>query len=139
MRKKHVALAMIGIALGIAAGAMGAHSLEKVLSTRYLAVWETAWRYWIYNMLGIMLISNFIDRSDKQNTLTQSFYKAWGIVNLIWMGASIFTGTLIFVSLNEIIGAPFKIFGAITPIGGTLLIAAWLWGGIQLLRYQKEA
>ena len=44
MKRNHIGTAMIMIALGIAAGAMGAHSLEKILSTRYLAVWDTAWQ-----------------------------------------------------------------------------------------------
>ncbi|HEX5535914.1 MAG TPA: DUF423 domain-containing protein, partial [Sphingobium sp.] len=41
---------------------------------------------------------------------------------LMLVGAAIFAGTLYLMAL----GAP-RWLGAITPIGGSVLIAAWLW------------
>ena len=138
MRRNPIGIAMIMLALGIAAGAMGAHSLEKVLSARYLAVWETAWRYWMYNMLGIMVLAVFIDNAGSTDALSRKFYKTWGIFTGIWTGSVLFTGTLCLVALNEVIGAGFRIMGAITPIGGTILILSWFVGGVMLLRHKKS-
>jgi uncharacterized membrane protein YgdD (TMEM256/DUF423 family) len=138
MRRNHIGMAMIMLALGIAAGAMGAHSLEKVLSARYLAVWETGWRYWMYNMLGIMVLTVFIDHSGPTDALSRKFYKTWGVFTGIWTGSALFTGTLCLVALNEVIGAGFRKMGAITPIGGTILIVSWLMGGVILLRHKKQ-
>ena len=138
MKRNHIGMAMIMLALGIAAGAMGAHSLEQVLSARYLAVWETAWRYWMYNMLGIMVLAVFIDNAGSTDALSRKFYKTWGIFTGIWTGSVLFTGTLCLVALNELIGAGFRKMGAITPIGGTILIVSWFVGGVMLLRHKKS-
>ena len=137
MKRNHIGMAMIMIALGIAAGAMGAHSLEKVLSTRYLAVWDTAWRYWMYNMLGIMVLAVFIDNAGPTDALSRKFYRKWGVFTWIWTGSIVFTGTLCLVALNEVMGAGFKIMGAVTPIGGSILILSWLVGGVILLRHKN--
>lgn len=137
MKRNHIGMAMIMLALGIAAGAMGAHSLEKVVSVRYLAVWETAWRYWMYNMLGIMVLAVFIDNAGSTDALSRKFYQKWGVFAWIWTGSVVFTGTLCLVALNEVIGTGFKILGAVTPIGGTILIVSWLLGGVILLRHKK--
>ena len=138
MKRNHIGMAMIMIALGIAAGAMGAHSLEKVLSVRYLAVWDTAWRYWMFNMLGIMVLAVFIDNAGPTDALSRKFYRKWGVFTGIWTGSIVFTGTLCLVVLNEVIGAGFKIMGAVTPIGGSILIFSWLVGGVILLRHKNS-
>lgn len=44
-------------------------------------------------------------------------------------GGAIFAGTLYLMAL----GAP-RWFGAITPLGGLLLIAGWLWLGLAAMR-----
>ena len=49
---------------------------------------------------------------------------ARGPAIMLLVGAAIFSVTLYAMAL----GAP-KWLGAVTPIGGTLLIAAWLWAG----------
>jgi uncharacterized membrane protein YgdD (TMEM256/DUF423 family) len=139
MRKNHFAWAMFGMALGIGAGAMGAHSLEKLVSIRYLQVWETAWRYWIYHMLGIMVLVNFVHRDASSLSLEKQFYGKLGVLNVMWLGISIFTGTLVLVSLNELISLKLKMFGAITPSGGLILIFAWIWGAFRLMRHKRTA
>jgi len=34
---------------------------------------------------------------------------------------------LSFLSLNEVLGSGLKILGAVTPIGGSIQIIAWIW------------
>ncbi len=138
MRKNGIAWSMMGLALGIAAGAMGAHALEEVLSARYLAVWETAWKYWMYNMLGMMALIAFVERIHKDDVLSLVFYKPWGVLRWIRIGSVVFTGTLVLVSLNEVIGSGFKILGAVTPAGGLILIGAWFWGGFRLFQHRNS-
>ncbi len=138
MRKNGIAWSMMGLALGIGAGALGAHALEGVLSPRYLSVWETAWKYWMYNMLGIMALLAFVERIKEGDALSKVFYKPWGVVRWIGIGAILFTGTLVLVSLNEVIGSGFRILGAVTPIGGLILIGAWFWGGFRLIQHRNS-
>jgi len=137
MKRTQIGFAMIMLALGIGAGAMGAHSLENVLSLRYLQVWETAWRYWMYNMLGIMVLATFVDPIRNADQLSDKFYGKWGVFRWLWTGSLIFTGTLSLVALNELLGQGLRKFGAITPIGGVILILSWSIGGLLLLRHKK--
>jgi len=138
MKRTQIGFAMLMLALGIGAGAMGAHSLENVLSLRYLQVWETAWRYWMYNMLGIMVLATFVDPIRNADQLSDKFYGKWGVFRWLWIGSVTFTGTLCLVSVNELFGHGLRKFGAITPIGGMILIFAWAIGGIALLRHRKQ-
>jgi uncharacterized membrane protein YgdD (TMEM256/DUF423 family) len=99
------------LALSIALGAMGAHALEPRISAHYLDVWKTAGTYFSYQALALMAASNFATS------------KAWIKTSII--GSWIFSGSLWILALNEILSPSLKILGAITPIGGVLMIAGW--------------
>jgi uncharacterized membrane protein YgdD (TMEM256/DUF423 family) len=138
MRKNHISKAMLGLAIGIAAGALGAHSLEKLISVRYVEVWETAWRYWTYSMLGLMALVSFVSREDQNSRLEQHVYSKWGIVNVLWLGTIIFSGTLGLIALNEVISEKLRILGAVTPVGGIVMIYAWVRGAWVVYKHQKN-
>lgn len=99
--------------LGVLLGAFGAHRLEKMgfpadQILERLKWWETASRYHLIHAVLLLVIA------------------LWTPVRTLafWLGVSgitIFSGTLYLMSL----GAP-RWFGAITPIGGLLLMACWL-------------
>jgi len=94
-------------ALAIALGAFGAHGLKARLALVPEAVgwWETATFYLLTHAVAIGAIAG------------RSLWPA-----RLWaFGAAIFAATLYAMSL----GAP-RWFGAITPIGGSLLIAGWV-------------
>lgn len=100
------------VALAIAAGAFGAHALKPRLSVDHLAVFETGARYHMYGALGVLAIALAAERR-------------FGDVRAGWLlvvGTVIFSGTLYALALTGV-----KTFGAITPIGGAAMIAAWLW------------
>ena len=110
---------------GIAMGAFGAHGLKNVASAHYIQVFETGVQYQVYTALGIMLLSLFGKPLEKP-------------ILLILAGMWIFSVSLYFIGLNEILGASLKKLGMITPIGGLLMIAGWCWAGILLLRQRKS-
>src|SRR5262245_32267716 len=101
--------------LAVALGAFGAHGLEKMFAglapeqaAKHFDWWKTAVAYHLPHaiaMLGLALAAPL-------RIWSWSFFLG-GIV--------IFSGTLYAMAL----GAP-RWFGAITPIGGILLIAGWL-------------
>jgi len=100
-------------AIAIALGAFGAHGFKDRLALIPEAAgwWQTATFYLLTHAVAIGAIAG---RSIWPASL-------WAI------GSVIFAGTLYAMAL----GAP-RWFGAITPIGGTLLIAGWLllaWSG----------
>ncbi|MGI9108698.1 MAG: DUF423 domain-containing protein [Opitutales bacterium] len=94
-------------AIAIALGAFGAHALKERLALipEVAAWWQTATFYLLTHAVAIGAIAG---RS------------AWP-TRLWTFGSVIFAGTLYAMAL----GAP-RWFGAITPLGGSLLIAGWV-------------
>ena len=107
------------LALAIAAGAFGAHGLRDRLSTERLAVFETGARYHMYGALGVLALALALERG------LGDARAAW----LLVAGTAIFAGTLYALALSGV-----KVLGAITPIGGAAMIAAWAWTAIAALR-----
>lgn len=98
-------------ALSVVLGAFGAHALEARLTAESLALWETAVHYQALHAVALILFGLFAERHTCHGLAAVCFIA----------GAAIFSGTLYALAL----GGP-RWLGAITPIGGTLLIAGWL-------------
>lgn len=114
-----ISIAAINMAIAVALGAFGAHGLKNSVSIQQLEWWQTATLYWFVHGLGLLLVGILI----RLNYTTQT--TAW----LLQIGALIFAGSLYAMTL----GAP-RWLGAITPIGGMLMIAGWLWLAVSTFR-----
>ena len=119
-----ISIAAINMAIAVALGAFGAHVLKNSVSIQQLEWWQTATLYWFIHGLGLLLVGVLI----RLNYTTQT--TAW----LLQIGALIFAGSLYAMTL----GAP-RWFGAITPIGGVLMIAGWLWLAVSTFRLGQAA
>jgi uncharacterized membrane protein YgdD (TMEM256/DUF423 family) len=98
-----VLLAALSGALAVGAGAFGAHGASGAA-----AEWlKTGAHYQLIHAIAALVAGRMEARGP-----------AW----LFLAGGGLFAGTLYAMAL----GAP-RWFGAITPIGGALLIAGWLW------------
>lgn len=116
-----IAGAVLG-GLGVAIGAFGAHALKAVLeASGRTDTFETAVRYQFYHALALLFIGLLLFRID--NKLIH--YSG----NLMLAGTLIFSGTLYILCLTGI-----KWLGAITPIGGVLMIAGWILLIIGMMR-----
>ena len=105
-------------ALGVAAGAFGAHALKGRLTPEMLAVFETGVRYQLVHALGLLAVGWAAGR------WTSGAVRAAGW--LFVAGVFLFSGSLYVLCLTGV-----RAFGAITPIGGAAFIAGWLlmaWG-----------
>ena len=98
--------------LAVAAGAFGRHALKSRLTPELLETFEIATRYLIYHALAIIAVSLLAPRSG-------TAVQVAGI--LFALGVVVFSGSLYALALT---GA--RWLGAITPIGGLLLLAGWL-------------
>jgi uncharacterized membrane protein YgdD (TMEM256/DUF423 family) len=110
------------IAVSIACGAFAAHGLKDKLDPYYLGIFEKAAYYQLTQGLGLFCIT-LLGRTE---ALPGPF-----IITIFWIlfaGIAIFSGSLFILALTQI-----KWLGAITPIGGALMILAWIWLGIKLL------
>lgn len=95
-------------ALGVAAGALGAHA--PWLTEPMRPTWETAVRYQMWHALGLGLIAQL----ERTPWIRWSGY-------LMLSGIVLFSGSLYLLALSR-----FVWLAKITPLGGSLLIFAWL-------------
>lgn len=130
MSKNHNTAAIGAIFTGaaIALGALAAHALEKRISLHYLDVFKTAAQYQMYSGLGLLALGLWSGFSRPVKRAT----------NLIVAGTFVFSLSLYLLALNEILGEGLKKLGMVTPIGGVLMIAGWLWLAWILLKKEKE-
>lgn len=120
--KLFLGIASIMMALAIAIGAFGAHGLKSIVDEYMLKTYNTGVEYHFYNTLGLFAASfiMFLKPNSKKAVVA-----SW----LILLGTIIFSFSLyLLVILNM------PILGAITPIGGTLLIIAWILLAIAILK-----
>jgi uncharacterized membrane protein YgdD (TMEM256/DUF423 family) len=109
--------------LGVAAGAFGAHGLRRYFADHegFGAIFETACRYQMYHALALVLIGLIAAQ--------------WPSRILNWSGWMMFAGVLVFSgSLYALVLTGIRAFGAITPIGGTALLAGWALLIVRLIK-----
>jgi len=112
MDRTWLAIGSLLMFLAVAAGAFGRHALKSRLSPDLLETVEIATRYLIYHALAIIAVSLLAPRSG-------AAVQVAGV--LFALGILVFSGSLYAIALT---GA--RWLGAITPIGGLLLLAGWL-------------
>jgi uncharacterized membrane protein YgdD (TMEM256/DUF423 family) len=114
-------LGAVVMALAVAGGAFGAHGLKARLDAHHLALWETAVRYLV--IAGVGLLATGLAAAAHAG-------RAWGIPGwTLLAGGFVFSGTVAVLAL----GGP-RWLGAVTPIGGVLLIAGFLALAVVWLR-----
>ena len=110
------------VALGIALGALGAHGLKPHLSESQMDSYKTAVIYHL--LMGVVLWGwqNF-----KQEKGKDIFYK-WLFIGSVLFSFSIYLLVLlpVFTPITSV-----NFLGPITPIGGLIMISAWVYLGIK--------
>lgn len=94
--------------LAVGLGAFGAHALKNRLTPDMLAVFETGVKYQIYHALALLLLA----------ALRGPNKAAW----CFSAGIVLFSGSLYILALTGV-----RKWGAVTPIGGLLFLAGWLF------------
>lgn len=106
------------MALGVLFGAFGAHGLKNIVSPERIDIFETATRYQIYHALALLLTGMLL-YFRKTSLMPIAGY-------LFIAGVACFSGSLYLLTFSDIIDLPKGIIGPFTPIGGLLLVAAWV-------------
>lgn len=116
-----IAITALFGALGVIAGAFGAHALREVLGTSGTTeVWKTAV---FYNLVHAVAGFAASSRAGAES----------GPVWLWIAGGTLFSGSLYLLAL----GGP-RWLGPVTPLGGAFLIAGWIWLAISALAEARK-
>ena len=113
MASSWIAAGALYCAVAVAAGAFGAHGLKSRLDADALALWETAARYLMYGGLGVVAVGLTALHDPKRGFDVAAA--------MLLAGAAVFSGTVAVLAL----GGP-RWLGAVTPIGGLLLILGFV-------------
>lgn len=102
-------------AIGVAAGAFGAHALRARLEPRMLEVFETGARYQMYHAFALIAVAWVASRADAG--AGSANVAGW----LFVAGTVLFSGSLYAMALSGV-----RALGAITPLGGLCFIVGWV-------------
>jgi len=106
-------LAALFLFAAVAAGAFGAHALKTRIPPDMMAVYQTAVQYHFWHGLGLLAVGVLMAQRPDSSVLGVA---AW----LLVAGMLLFSGSLYALALTGVRG-----FGAVTPVGGVALLAAW--------------
>jgi len=120
--------AIVGI-IGIVLGAFAAHGLEKLVDAEAIKSFETGVRYQIYHALLLLILGGTSFITGKRKKVM--FY-------LIVIGLIFFSGSIYGLATNNLSSFDFKSIAMITPVGGLLLILAWVVMLIDLLKSKVD-
>ena len=112
-KKIAIFLAVIAVSLG----ALSSHSLKEMLISEKLLSFETGIRYQIYHAISILVLA--LNYKKFNHKLKRS-------LNMMTIGIILFSFSIYFLSLQEILDLDLRFLGPITPLGGTLMIAGWI-------------
>ena len=106
-------------AICISIGALGAHWLKTKLTIDQLASFETGNRYHFYTNIALMLLILLECKFE--------ITKFKNIMRFMSLGMILFSGSIYILATKSIHGIEaVKFLGPVTPIGGVLMITAWV-------------
>jgi uncharacterized membrane protein YgdD (TMEM256/DUF423 family) len=117
MERKIILTATLFGVIAIILGAFGAHALKETLTPEQLTSFETGVRYQMYHAFFLFFVASRKELSLKAQKV---------IYNLVLAGILFFSGSIYLLTTKSISHIDFKIIGFVTPIGGLLLIFAWI-------------
>ena len=88
-----------------------------IITTDKISSFQTGIKYQIYHAISILVLSLNYDKFNSR--LNKS-------LNMMIIGIICFSFSIYCLSLEEILGNKINLLGPITPLGGLILIAAWL-------------
>ncbi len=114
VRRRILVAGALLAALGIVLGAFGTHGLRETLGARELGWWETGVQYQMWQALGLVALGALPLRMGLPAAM-------------IGAGALVFSGSLYAMALTDE-----RWLGAVTPLGGLLMILGWLLAAWKL-------
>ncbi len=107
-------MASLSAFLGVAMGAFGAHMMRATLGSEMMAVYQTAVNYQMWHALGLSMVAILLRFNPDSMLLA---WAGWLLVT----GIILFSGSLYALSISGV-----RWLGAVTPLGGTSFLIAWI-------------
>ena len=126
MNKKIAITGVVLISVSIILGAFGAHPLKEILSAKQMTSYDVGIRYQMYHGLGLLLIG--LNANKIRQSLSSVYW-------LLLLGTFFFSGSIYFLSLQDLLGVKLSFLGPVTPLGGVLMILGWV---ILVLKIAKS-
>jgi uncharacterized membrane protein YgdD (TMEM256/DUF423 family) len=117
MNKKILITATLLGLISIVLGAFASHGLKNSISEASLRSFEIGVKYQMYHAVFLFFISQFSFLKTKTKK---------SILILTVLGVILFSLSIYLLSTSLLLGINFKPIGFLTPIGGFLLIFAWV-------------
>ncbi|QPQ56367.1 DUF423 domain-containing protein [Allosphingosinicella flava] len=114
---------MTGVLLagtGVMLGAFGAHALKDRLDPAALGWWQTAVQYQMWHAVALVALAGLPGRLGLPAALLS-------------IGTLVFSGSLYLLALTGL-----RWLGAVTPVGGLLMIAGWLLLALRAWRTKDQ-
>ena len=125
MNRTSVIIGIIFIVVAIILGAFGAHALKEKLDAAQLNSFEVGVRYQMYHGLALLALG----LSANQLHVSLKVFN-WLIIS----GIIAFSLSIYLLAIKDLHGMNVSFLGPITPIGGTVLIIAWIMLLVQIVR-----
>ena len=125
MNKSIVIIGIVMLVIAIVLGAFGAHALKEHLTLEKLNTFEVGVRYQVYHGLAFLILGFSADKFQFSLKLP---------TRLIFVGVLMFSGSIYFLAIQEMLGVSLKFLGPITPLGGLLMITGWLLFMVKIMR-----
>lgn len=125
MNKKIVLTGAVLLALAIILGAFGAHGLKTIVSAEKVESFETGVRYQFYSAFSLLILGLHAGKFS---------FSLNPVYILLLTGTFFFSFSIYLLSLQEYWNTSLSFLGPVTPIGGVLMIAAWLVFAVKLMR-----
>ena len=129
MNRTSVLSGIIFILIAIVFGAFGAHALKEKLELAQLNSFEVGVRYQMYHGLALLAIG----LAARQIPFSLKAFNG-----LIIAGTIAFCVSIYLLALQDVIGIKLPFLGPITPIGGTILIIAWVILLVKFIRTKSN-
>jgi len=125
--KKYLVFASLLMAVGVILGALGAHALEGKISPVQIDSYKTGVRYMVWHALAIFIIQVIPEKLLSQGAKNR-------ISSLFILGILFFSVSIFLLSTRAIFGLEDSLafLGPVTPIGGLILIIAWIYLAVQV-------
>lgn len=123
-----ITASILGI-IAIVLGAFAAHGLRQLIPSDSIQTFETGVKYQMYHAIFLLVVGT-------SERIRPNFKRI--IFWLTLLGILLFSGSIYGLATNDLSGFDFKTIGFVTPIGGLLLIVAWVVLLINFLKLEKD-